>query len=38
MTDIKLVEIFVSCDDFYKGFEQFLIAKGPECPLKKTRV
>lgn len=37
MTDIKLVEIFVGCDDFYKEFEKFLTTKGLECPLKKTR-
>jgi len=37
MTDIKLVEIFVRCDDFYKEFEKFLSAKGLNDPLKKTR-
>jgi hypothetical protein len=37
MTDIKLVEIFVRCDDFYKEFERFLLAKGLSDPLKKTR-
>jgi hypothetical protein len=39
MNEIKLVEIFVSCDDFYKEFEKFLSDKGlDEDPLKKTVV
>jgi hypothetical protein len=37
MTDIKLIEIFVNGDDFYKEYEKFLSTKGLECPLKKTR-
>jgi len=36
MSEHKLVEIFVRCDDFYKEFEKFLSAKGLNDPLKKT--
>ena len=39
MNEHKLVEIFVSCDDFYKEFEKFLSDKGlDDDPLKKTLV
>ena len=39
MIEHKLVEIFVSCDDFYKEFEKFLSDKGlDDDPLKKTLV